>query len=278
MSNIPVDDLKSTATSHQLNTSSSDHQQIDLTTFTQLEKKSCQKNSQNRIIDSCDYSHRLATGLKYYEKMCRNKANKNISTNTKVLFNQFCTQIYPNFLDDFHHFMKQHGSSEQLLQIADELTNNYKLSICDLSQCNNMRRHYRQREENEKITESNNDDDSEDIMRFVFFTDLYDRAHHYIFHLFKMGLRLEPTIMKDNNNENEDIIDYSCYDALFEKTRDQVKTRRTKCGLNVDRYTDEHNKYNLQIDNHNSNAHSDESKTDQTFLDSLYKQLTGYLT
>ena len=145
-------------------------------------------------------------------------------------------------MDDFCHFIKKHGDNQQLIQIANELTKIFEIKPCDLTKCSKLRRHYRRRTD---VVEDNNDDID---IKFGFYSDFYDKIHHQIFHLFKMGLRINDDF-NEENKENK-ISDNDNLDKSFLTKRDLIKLRRKQCGLlDLERYNKPNNKYNISITN-----------------------------
>eukprot|EP01084_Bolivina_argentea_P303536 524077_1 len=140
-------------------------------------------------ISSCSYLQRIAVGLKYYA-LLSNDTKLNKEEDKKNIFIQFCMETYHNFLDDYCHILQKHGGNEELMQIADELKSKYEFKECDITKCNELRRHFRLNEDGK------NEINCQDT-KYRFYADCYDRCHHHFFHLFELALRSQPMKIKN---------------------------------------------------------------------------------
>eukprot|EP01084_Bolivina_argentea_P113128 201695_1 len=229
--------------------------ETDIALFQKSSSK-CSKTKSNSIkfISNCKCLQRLSMGLKYYHKIIETKMNES----TKQKFSEFYCKTYTNFLNDYIHFQKQHTTNEQLIHISNELINELDFKICDLSKCGTLTRHYQQ---NKKFEETKIDIDD----RFSFYCNCYDRLHYQFFHLFEMGLRIKPIEIDQQLSQNDD---YACTsDKAFEQRRDLIKIRKNS-RLNVQRYNDPDNKYNLHM--HIASVNDMQHEENNTFLDELY--------
>ena len=93
------------------------------------------------------------------------------------------------------------------------------------------------------------DSDYDDNGEYEFYSSHYEQLHHIIFHLYSMGLRTDSTEingnddLEENKNENNNNIDLE-----FAAKRDLIKSKRKNMNLSdLSRYTDDNNKYNLNI-------------------------------
>eukprot|EP01084_Bolivina_argentea_P286511 491503_1 len=229
-----------------------DLEQIDFEIFFSKSMNCIELNDTNDMISRCEPLQRLCVALKYYELLvgaASYKTNQDIA-DTFVIF----AQLYHNFLDDWYHFIENHTTTKQLIQIADTLIKNYGLQKCNIIKCNKIHRHYRR---NNQV--KNNSEDG----IFEFYVDCYDRFHHYIFHLFQMGLRVAPTDEIMNNSKNDDV------DLVFQQTRDLIRSIKKQNGFDLERYNEENNKFNIKIDGE-QNLVERTGTDDITFLDEVF--------
>eukprot|EP01084_Bolivina_argentea_P121100 214654_1 len=231
---------------------------IDFSMFGVISTNCSEPSSKNSIISSCSYLQRIATGLQYFESVCNN------SQITRNSFVQFCV-AYDNILNDFIHFIKVHDDADQLIQINKELQHTYGFIQCNISQCNILKQHY----DHKSIDSSDNDEDN---IKFNFYGNCYNRIHHHIFHVFPMGLRVKPDTDIDIKEDELTDIHSSCVDQKFEIKRDLIRNQRIACGLKLERYNDENNKFILHVNNHNKSNTEDIIKGD-TFLDGMYRYI-----
>ena len=149
----------------------------------------CLNTNINHYITNCDHLQRIAIGLQYHHLISQN----NISNDQFV---KFCQETYKNLLDDHYHFIKFHNY--HLDEIQKELESKYLIPQCDIINCQVMTRHYRDTEEIE----------DEDIdLNYSFYMNCFDRIHHQIHHITRLGLRLQTQrdteeITKINNSND----------------------------------------------------------------------------
>eukprot|EP01084_Bolivina_argentea_P162684 283082_1 len=233
----------------------------DLTIFNNP-SNTCVKNKQDSNAIICSYINRIGAGFKYYEAVFNDDLSHENQFNNDT-FIQFNMEIYPiaQFLDDFYHLLKFHENDINL--ISNELINKYGLKQCDITNCHKIRRHYRANNSNNKST------------KYLFHVNCYDRCHHFIFHLFKMGLRTVPMDINEQHNElSDDKCDYLFIDEIFKQKRDKVRSCRKQYDMNIQRYNDENNKYNIQIDATFNAANTIQTST-MTTLDRVYEFLNA---
>eukprot|EP01084_Bolivina_argentea_P314860 545394_1 len=125
--------------------------QSDLQIFKNTSNNCKQSHNSIYIVSNCDYMKRLAMSLKYFDLlMNENRTTNNLQPNQlqnrKDILIKFCNEIYTDYLDDFYHFIKKHGSNEDLIEIAKELMNKYGFIECNTLKCNKLQRHNRNRE------------------------------------------------------------------------------------------------------------------------------------
>ena len=103
----------------------------------------------------------------------------------RALFLEFNEEVYRSVLDDTAHFIKEH--EDDLERVRKEWTERYGLPKCSVSECAQTERHYGRGREDRKRESVGEEEDA----LYAFYESLYDRIHHYIFHLFDVGLRVE---------------------------------------------------------------------------------------
>eukprot|EP01084_Bolivina_argentea_P015357 28719_1 len=155
-------------------------------------------------INNCSHLKRLVHGLEYYTKLC--------ATNDKFnedAFDTFYNKQYQNALNDYIHLVIVH--SEHLESINIDLIQNYTFTSCDLTQCSLSARHYRFRNKNRKQQRKQININTDPTK--VFFMDMFDSLHFYLFHLFHVGLRSFKNVneeMKEVDKRNKfDLFDVS---------------------------------------------------------------------
>eukprot|EP01084_Bolivina_argentea_P299460 516196_1 len=207
------------------------------------------KPNSTGTIANCTHLKQLSLGLKYYHHLLDNDMSKQ-----KLI--SFSTE-YNTLLADYIHFIKEHASIDELIQIEKELRNIYGFKKCDLKTCKKVKRHYRLCEDEKK--------DNEDGT-FELYSDFYDRFHHHIFHLFEMGLRLDPSLIQESEEEEEQKTDLSYVDRVLEKRKRFLKLRKKETEMDIQRY-DQNNKFIFHV---NCPKHNETVTDDGTCLDALY--------
>eukprot|EP01084_Bolivina_argentea_P083788 151683_1 len=155
----------------------------------------------NDGTDDCDALHRLTQALQYHSVMNQEE------------FTDFCVNNYKNALNDHIHFMTVH--SNQIEKIHNKLIHNNNISGCTLSKCNVFVRHYRNARGTQKIKQTEHKSNDE---IYTFYTDLFDRFHLFIYHLFDIGLRISSNEI--NNSEKKEIkLNEEYIDYIFSKKR-----------------------------------------------------------
>eukprot|EP01084_Bolivina_argentea_P043419 80010_1 len=219
------------------------------TEINQVLKSSVNCSNTKQASKDCSCWQRIGVGLKQYHLLC------DVMPNNQDNFIYFCNEQYTNFLDDYIHVIKKHQND--LLIVSDELKHKYGVKACDIQTCTKLHSHFDREYENymKNVTKE-----------YRFYSQCYDQCHFYLFHLYDMGYRIEPTII--NNDENN-----TTYDTVFATTRDLLQNRVDHLTnvLNIQRYRQENNKYNIQLT-------IDENKTkDQveeiTFIEQIYNSI-----
>eukprot|EP01084_Bolivina_argentea_P316409 548448_1 len=173
------------------------------------------KNKNAVVIEDCSALHRLICALKYY------------STVNNEDFTAFCSNVYKTALDDHIHFMTYH--SKQIEQINQLIKN--PDDGCLIDKCNVLKRHY-DSERNNRIQETVNS----------FYCDLFDQFHHFLYHLFDIGIRIKRAdinISEFQNQQTDKKQKYIAIDYVFAQKQNIIQQKRDKSKIN--RFTDDKN-------------------------------------
>eukprot|EP01083_Nonionella_stella_P055837 147206_1 len=220
------------------------------------------------IIDNCDCLQRMRVAMKHFNLLSDDDSNRD---ENKEIFLSFCDEVYKNqhLLDDYCHVIKEH--SNDLNQIKDELIDKYQFDACDVNQCHKVKRYYGRRKQ-QRQEEKTENDALDDDNAYRFYVDLFDQLHHFIYHLYDVGLRTE--VVQNEPDDDGKEIDLSSIDRAFAE-RIQIISQKTEQCPDDDRFRSFNNKYTLQ-------TQVDEPKhqvissllQEKTFLDRMYKFLS----
>lgn len=190
------------------------------------------------ITEKCSALKRLCTATKYLDVI---KSSNSLEEEMKRnLFTEFSETVYIRMLDDTAHLVKDHEGD--IGQIHMEWTGKYGLPKCTVSDCTKSGRHYgRQRDEERKRV------NQEANALYNFYESALDRVHHYIFHLFEIGMRvdkdsldLSAVVVEEKENDSDVVA------REFIARRDLIRTRRENCDLKMDRVTGTNSKFTVQ--------------------------------
>eukprot|EP01084_Bolivina_argentea_P274987 468849_1 len=148
--------------------------QVDI--FQQDNNKCVGNDETDFIIEDCSALHRLIQALQYHYMLNSEE------------FTEFCVNTYKNALNDHIHFMITHA--KQIEQINNILIQKDDFPGCTVSKCNVFGRHYTKRRRKTTSDET-----------YSFYMDVFDQFHHFIYHLFDVGLRISSNEI--NNIENK---------------------------------------------------------------------------
>eukprot|EP01084_Bolivina_argentea_P025579 47571_1 len=195
-------------------------------------------------VKNCDYICRILAGLTYYQSLnIENHALKH------DIFTQFCKHTYgAQLFDDWIHILTVH--SNHIEDIHNQLN-----IICSVKDCTSTRRHYNR--------SSDNDIDAE----FIIYRQTMDTIHMYLLHLAELGLRRQiciNSIKEENKSQNDENDVYKCFDTEFSKQKQSVLNRRQN-SINIDRYNQVNNKYNINM----PPTHSNDDDNGVTYIDKI---------
>lgn len=216
------------------------------------------------IIQRCDRLNRLIHALKYYH--LSNISNESVNDG---VFVDFCVDIYEEALNDWTHFIDHH--SDQLQHINEQLINDENFGECNIKKCAVFKRHHDQR----RMHLVNNDREKLDgIGKNVFFGELFDNIHHYLFHLYQTGMRAKMHIashdeVKDDDGDRKHD-EYKCIDHEFARKRKEIATKSNEMGVQMNRFSDNNNKYNIKVIDDIVVGDGDNNKT---FMGSFFEKM-----
>lgn len=218
----------------------SDRNQIDLSIFKDVSSHCARHSDEVPITESCEHTKRLCTASRYFHILSTSTTfNEEDKMN---LFMEFNHEVYQLMLDDIIHFVKEHKND--IKRVHFEWTELYRLPKCSISHCAQTVRHYgrEKRQKEIEILESN--------ASHEFYESAYDRIHNFIFHLFDIGMRVDPsslTLSEDDEVENQTNLVGVAVDKWFTAERKSIRLRREECKLDFDRFEGANNKYTMQM-------------------------------
>eukprot|EP01084_Bolivina_argentea_P076520 138693_1 len=132
---------------------------------------------------SCNYVQRIVNALKYYSILdVSDSTNKD---QQKLI--EYCSEN-ESLLDDYIHILSTHNTHKDLDEIYNLLLRDSLIKECDIFNCKLSVRHFRNRN-NE--TQEMKVQDLEINNEFLFFRDLMDAMHCYLFHAYDTGMRVK---------------------------------------------------------------------------------------
>ena len=171
----------------------------------------CKRRSDDiQITESCAFTERLCAASTYLDHI---KQSTSLSDDDKKqLIVEFNEDLYRSVLDDVTHFVKEHEGD--IKRVHSEWTELYGFAKCSVSECVQTERHYgggRRYRKRERESEE------EDAL-YAFYESLYDRVHHYIFHLYDVGLRADAaslSLSQQRDDEKEPQNEEVTVDEVF---------------------------------------------------------------
>eukprot|EP01084_Bolivina_argentea_P086859 156962_1 len=170
----------------------------ELQSFAEVEGKEIHCNARDaEIVSNCSAMTRACIGLKCYDGMHE----------YEELLVSFCDTKYYNFINDYIHIVKYHGN--HLLQINDELINEYGFEICDLAKCEKFDRHYRR-----KYSEDTKEEITNDTLHLLQINDYIHIVKYHGNEIDRFNIVI--TSGEHEQNINSGINDITFVDALLE--------------------------------------------------------------
>lgn len=205
-----------------------DHK-IDLNVFKSDSIDCTSQSSKKHIVSNCSALQRIGSALKHIEHLQQSKDE----------FVEFCVDIYPHSIDDFAHILRCHG--DEIKQIEAEFFAHFGLRMCSISDCTQFDRHRRRGKEEKENEKSDN-------LEFDFWLEQFDKMHHFIYHLFQTGKRIEFVSTKKALNDTE-------FDEEF--------AQKQKVLNDIQKDEQQKDKFLISV--------SDTAKSDKTALDEMYE-------
>jgi len=110
--------------------------------------------------------------------------------------------------------------------------------------------------------------------KVLFYRQLFDGIHHWLYHLFDVGMRIRQSeINNDNDNDQDDYLDDNkdnneYIDLQFKRIKKNISIARNRLKFDVNRFkTTENNKFSLRVIEQQS------EKGHETYIESLLKYL-----
>ena len=211
------------------------------------------------ILSSCDHLRRILHSQKYYTmlKVQDNRDNADI-------FMSFCDYAYPQFLNDYQHVISTH--EPHLEAINNEVISAKHIGHCNPSQCHLFRRYHADLlRQQPSSTNANNTDDT----KFIFYCDLYDSIHNWLFHLYHTGMRCKHSLINGNDEEIQN------QDQSFGRIVDEIRNKREPLLIKSERFIRDENtgnqcKFNLSTIKQQITG---SDKLQNTFIDSLLEDI-----
>eukprot|EP01084_Bolivina_argentea_P084460 152733_1 len=212
------------------------HQEINVKNESTLKQNQCIS-----LEEGCECINRMHSALRYYSSL-----NLDHSQHAENKLVKYCNMTYKLLLNDYVHIVTNHNSDTDLHKIFNLLTASDDYIECTIAKCTLSSRHYRDRNVNninKSKVESNKD--------FMFYRDILDSMHCFLFHLYDFGLRIK------NSSENN-------YHAQgFENMYDHINSKiQILQNLGVFDVESQNNKFCFKT--------TETDTIEITFIDSLY--------
>ena len=222
------------------------------------------------IIDECDQLQRILYGLKYYAFL---KLDEIASNND--IFLSFCEIVYKQLINDYQHIISHH--SDDLEKINTQIINDKNFGDCNHLKCISFRRYYNDSRRRSNENNADYDDDEKTDRKLLFYQEIFDNIHHWLFHLFHVGLRTKKKdlVENDDDDDDDDMKDSNEYiDIQFKRIRNNIQTKRNKLNLDIDSIqSSSKNKFTLHTTDGTNTNEKQKSNDDQTFIDILFNHL-----
>mgnify|MGYP001349339643 CR=1 FL=1 len=200
------------------------------------------------VLGSGTSTEKLDLLKKQYQKIKVKKFD--IENHSRIA--EFIDNVYGEVLNDWIHFMATH--SHQIEDIHDELmSKTTTFGGCrDGISCALFLRHFDG--DRDRSNDIELDSNSDDGVRTVFYGELFDRIHHFLYHLFDAAMRTRRETVDGLKAEDEgmDIAEdskdggHGFVDGLFAAKRRALSERREKLKAVTDRYDEtKHSKFNI---------------------------------
>merc|ERR1712087_633896 len=103
-----------------------------------------------------------------------------------------------------------------------------------------------------------------------FYESIFDRFHHFVAHLFDVGLRVDRQLLTHGDqDENEEVKHDELVDATFAQEKAVIAQKKKACDIDLGRLQDAHSKFVIDAAQHGNGK----DKSALTFSDALLKDL-----
>lgn len=161
-------------------------------------------------VKECEEIHQIIDCVLHYESLDINDEDDK----SKMMY--FFKNIYKSTLDDYIHIITKHA--DDLEEIFHLIISEFNTECCDLIGCSMLRRHHRDRTKDEEMKQMDDYDNYDD--QFLFYRDVMDQIHCYLYHLYDIGYRIKrDQIRFDNHDEKETDDKADTFDAEFSKIK-----------------------------------------------------------
>lgn len=203
-----------------------------------------------RDYNECDCFHRLQNAMQYFSFLDIRNNPSNIE-----LFLKFCNETYKQLTNDYIHVINTHGNELETI--------NGKSPKCDQSQCSSVQRHHDRNNWNSELNMH-----VQDNPMLIFYLNIFDNIHNWIFHIYDFGMRAEQIDDSDwIEQENSDDVDHY-FDHRFARISKQIAVKRQKWkeeGISLSRL-ESGDKYHLTMNATMSDISSNASFIDEVLL------------
>eukprot|EP01084_Bolivina_argentea_P193599 332134_1 len=177
---------------------------------------------------NCSYLCRIITALKYFQKLVSTDAE----TTGKVIFIQFCIELYQICLDDYIHLISVHHND------LHQIVHQFRIYCNNINTCEWSRRHHRITMNIKKNTA---------VDEHSFYLDIFDTIHFYLFHLEHSGMRIIKQKIEQQTTDvkDDDPCDtYHFVDNEINFIQNEIEEKRKKYALQFIPF-DNHTKFTI---------------------------------
>ena len=217
-------------------------------------------------INHCILLRRMTTALQYYQDL---KAKDILSNNDEFIY--FCKNVYVECLNDYQHIISTH--SQHIDAIYEQIIDLF--GYCDHSKCQSLTRHYDARRNTTKDLDAQS----------TFYCEIFDSIHHWMYHLYDCGMRINKNCIEikvDKNSDDNAYEDDQYIDKIFAEINKEISTKRDKFNVHSDRFgrfNQKADKFKLNVgklNDYNANISYQPHFEDggSTFIGALFHNLT----
>lgn len=207
--------------------------QLDLSVLKDSKSECTPHSDDVPITERCSYTKRLCTASMYFGVVSQSTT---LSDEDKAsLLVQFNEEAYQSMLEDTNHFIKEHEND--ISKVQKEWIELYGFPKCTVSECAQTARHYQRGETDTRQKTADTHDDA----LYAFYQSLYDRLHHYIFHLFEVGMRVDASLL--TSTKLHDV----AADEQFAAEIQAIQMQQKALAIATERFNTNSNKFTMQL-------------------------------